>query len=110
MSSRVKDLVDLALIARSQRVDGPALRTALLTGTAARGLPMPSAFAVPDWDAWRAGFDKTIAAAPAERLGFDEAVQLVKQFLDPVLAGPTTNRWVPGEGWRPAPASDAEEE
>lgn len=33
----VKDLVDLALIARSQRVDGPALRTALLTGTAARG-------------------------------------------------------------------------
>ena len=55
VSSRVKDLVDLALIARSQTIDGPALRTAILAGTGHRGLPLPAAFAVPDWEIWQAG-------------------------------------------------------
>ncbi|MQA17071.1 MAG: hypothetical protein GEV09_23940 [Pseudonocardiaceae bacterium] len=57
---------------------------------------------MPDWDAWRTGFDKTSTAAPAEPLSFDDAIQLVKKFLDPVLAGPVTDRWVPGKGWSPA--------
>lgn len=108
VSSRVKDLVDLALIARSQPVDGPALRAAILTGTAHRRLAMPTTFAVPDRDAWRTGFAKTITAAPAEPLGFDDAIQLVKHFLDPVLAGPVTDRWVPGQGWSPALGSTPE--
>lgn len=110
VSSRVKDLVDLALIARSQPIDGPALRAAILTGTTHRGLPMPIAFAVPDRNAWRGGFDKMIAGAPADALNFDDAVKLVKQFLDPVLAGPITDRWIPGHGWSSAPALATEEQ
>ncbi len=64
---------------------------------------------MPDRDAWRAGFDKTIAAAPAEPLSFDDAVQLVTEFLDPVLAGPINDHWIPGQGWSPESASAAEE-
>jgi len=106
VSSRVKDLVDLALIARSQTIDGSALRAAILAGTAHRGLPMPTAFAVPDWDAWRTGFTKTIAAAHGEAMPFADAVQLVTRFLDPVLAGPVDARWNPGFGWSTPGPSD----
>jgi len=106
VSSRVKDLVDLALIASSQMVDGPALRAAILAGTDHRGLPMPTAFAVPDWDAWRTGFAKAIAAAPGEAMTFADAVQLVTRFLDPVLAGPVDARWNPGIGWSASGPSD----
>ena len=106
VSSRVKDLVELALIARSQTIDGSALRAAILAGTAHRGLPMPTAFAVPDWDAWRTGFTKTIAAAPGEAMPFADAVQLVTRFLDPVLAGPVDARWNPGFGWSTPGPSD----
>jgi len=83
VSSRVKDLVDLALIARSQTVDGPVLRVAILAGTGHRVLPLPTAFAVPDWDVWRTGFTKTITAAPGESMTFAEAVQLVKRVPRP---------------------------
>jgi hypothetical protein len=109
VSSRVKDLVDLALIARSQTVDGPALRVAILAGTGHRGLPLPTTFAAPDWDAWRTGFTKTITAAPAKSMTFADAVQLVKRFLDPVLAGPVSGRWIPQEGWSPPGVPDPAE-
>lgn len=106
VSSRVKDLVDLALIARSQTVDGPALRAAILAGTGQRGLPLPTAFAVPDLDAWRTGFTRTASAAPGQPIPFADAVQLVKRFLDPVLAGPVSARWDPHKGWRPPGSAD----
>lgn len=95
MSSRVKDLVDLALIARTQAIDGPALRAAILVGTGHRGLLLPTAFTVPDWDSWRAGFTKTMAAAPGEPMTFIAAFELVKRFLNPVMAGPVVGRWDP---------------
>lgn len=94
-SSRVKDLVDLALIARTQHVDGSALRTAILSGTAHRRLPLPSAFSVPDLPSWSAGFAKTNVAAPGEPITFTDAVDLVGRFLDPILAGPITGTWDP---------------
>lgn len=59
-STRVKDLVDLALIARTQHVDGSALRTTILSGTAHRRLPLPRSFSVPDLPSWSTGFAKTI--------------------------------------------------
>jgi len=106
VSSRVKDLVDLALIARSQTVDGPALRAAIVLGAAHRGLPLPAAFAVPDWEAWRTGFTKTISAAPGQSMSFADGLHLVQRFLDPVLAGPVNARWHPQTGWNAAGAPD----
>ena len=63
-STRVKDLVDVALIAGSQPVRGPALRRALVTGAAHRGLALPPRFEVPDLDAWRTGYTRHAAAHP----------------------------------------------
>ncbi len=94
-STRVKDLVDLALIARTQHVDGSALRTAILSGTAHRRLPLPTSFSVPDLPSWSIGFAKTIAAAPGEPVTFTDAVDLVGRFLNPILASPITGTWDP---------------
>ncbi|MGH3797135.1 MAG: nucleotidyl transferase AbiEii/AbiGii toxin family protein [Pseudonocardiaceae bacterium] len=98
VSSRVKDLVDLALIARSHTIDGAALRVAILAGTGHRGRTLPAAFAVPDWEIWRAGFPRTMAAAPGEPMIFTDALNLVKRFLDPVLSGPISGRRDPRAG------------
>jgi hypothetical protein len=48
VSTRVKDLVDIALIASTQIIDGRALRMAVVVGTTHRGLDLPAHFAVPD--------------------------------------------------------------
>jgi hypothetical protein len=100
-STRVKDLVDLSLIASTQQVDGPALRTAILAGTALRNLPMPTSFAAPDAPSWKAGFTRTMAATHAGQITFAEGIDLVSRFLNPVLAGPITGTWNPERSrWR----------
>ena len=65
-SSRIKDLVDIALIATTQPISGPALRAAVLAGAAHRGLPLPDAFAVPDEAVWRRGYPQS-ADLPNQR-------------------------------------------
>lgn len=100
-STRVKDLVDLALIARTQHVDGQALRAAIISGTAHRGLPIPSMFAAPDLPSWRSGFTRTLAAAHAEQITFPDALHLVGRFLNPILAGTFHGTWDPDQAtWR----------
>lgn len=94
-STRVKDLVDLALIARTQHIDGHALRIAILSGVGHRRLPLPTTFLVPDLPSWNAGFAKTYATGPSEPMTFSDAVDLVGRFLNPILAGPITGTWDP---------------
>ena len=69
-SSRIKDLVDIALIATTQPISGPALRAAVLAGAAHRGLPLPDAFAVPDEAVWRRGYPQSAADAPRADANF----------------------------------------
>lgn len=95
MSSRVKDLVDIALIARTHRIRGDKLRTAIFAGAAYRALDLPNTFAVPDPAAWEAGYAKPAAAAPSPVPNYDEAVDLAKRLLDPVLAGQVAQEWDP---------------
>lgn len=92
VSSRVKDLVDIALIAATQRLDGSALRAALVTGAAHRRLGLPDRFVVPDPMAWRAGYARQ-ARGSAVTHNFEEAVGLATRLLDPVLAGPVAGIW-----------------
>ena len=94
-STRVKDLVDVALIAGSQYVQGPALRRALATGASHRGLVLPPRFAVPDLDAWRTGYTRRAADAPTPVPSFRQAVDLAGRLFDPVLAGPVNASWDP---------------
>ncbi len=94
-STRVKDLVDLTLIASTQEVDGPELRTALTVGAAHRSLTLPSRFAVPAIDVWRSGYPAKAREAPGATPGFEEAVALVARFLDPVLSHRRVVSWDP---------------
>jgi hypothetical protein len=97
-STRVKDLVDVALIAGSQSVPGPALRHALVTGAAHRGLALPPRFEVPDLDAWCTGYARIAADAPAPVPSFRQAADVAGRVFDPVLAGPLNGSWDPQAG------------
>jgi hypothetical protein len=52
--SRIVTLIG-TLIATTQQISGPALRVAILAGTAHRNLTLSDAFAVPDEAVWRRG-------------------------------------------------------
>jgi hypothetical protein len=107
VSTRVKDLVDLALIAATQTLDAASLHRALVAGAAYRRIPLPDRFAVPDWTSWRAGYPRTARSAPIAAVSFDAAVALVRRFLDPVLAGRAGGVWDPAAArWRGPSASD----
>ena len=94
-SSRVKDLVDIAIIARTQPIAGASLRAALLTGAAHRGLHLPPRFGVPDLEAWHNGYTLRANDVPGPAPTFDEAIDLAQRLLDPVLAGPVAASWNP---------------
>lgn len=98
VSTRVKDLVDLALIAGSQSVDGRALRVAVTTGAAFRGLVLPDRLSIPDVPVWRRGYPRRAAEAGQAVPGFDDAVHLVQALVDPVLAGAEVRMWDPRHG------------
>jgi hypothetical protein len=98
-SSRVKDLVDIALIATTQPISDPALRAAILAGAAHRSLSVPDSFAVPDESVWRRGYPRSAADARGPMPAFDEAVALASALLNPILNGPVSG------GWNPAAAS-----
>jgi hypothetical protein len=97
-STRVKDLVDVALIAGSQSVPGSALHRALVTGAAHRGLALPARFEVPDLDAWSTGYTRSAAGAPTPVPSFRQAADVARRLFDPVLAGPLNGSWDPQAG------------
>jgi Nucleotidyl transferase AbiEii toxin, Type IV TA system len=105
-STRVKDLVDLTLIASTQTIDGAALRTAITVGAAHRRLTLPDRFSVPDLDVWRAGYPSKAREAPGATPGFDDAVVLVGRFLDPILAGQPVSTWDPRHTAWTTPAAE----
>ncbi|MFY1675139.1 nucleotidyl transferase AbiEii/AbiGii toxin family protein [Plantactinospora sp. WMMB334] len=94
-STRIKDLVDLALIASTQCPQAKALRHAVVGGCAHRGLPLPERFAVPDVAVWRAGYPAKAREATGVVPDFAEAVELVAALLDPVLTGTAVGVWDP---------------
>jgi hypothetical protein len=94
-STRVKDLVDLALIAGTQPIDADELSLAVRVGTAHRGLTLPPRFAVPDLDLWRRGYPARAKEAATTVPDFDTAVRTVATLLDPILDGTAIGTWNP---------------
>lgn len=94
-STRIKDLVDIALIASTQRVSGPALRSAIIANAAHRELVIPDKFAVPDEASWRRGYPKVAAGVPGTAPTFDEAVALASALLNPAIRAPIKGEWDP---------------
>ncbi len=99
-SSRVKDLVDIAIIATTQAVASKALRTAVITNAALRRLELPERFAVPDQVGWAARYPRVAAEAPGPVPDYGTAVILASRIFDPVLDATATGTWDPSaRGW-----------
>ncbi|MEO6503545.1 MAG: nucleotidyl transferase AbiEii/AbiGii toxin family protein [Jatrophihabitantaceae bacterium] len=86
-SSRVRDLVDLVVIARTQAVGALSLRTALETERLHRGLPQIHGYVTPpNWETTYRRLARDVAECREHRT-YAQAVEFVQSFLDPVLQG-----------------------
>ena len=99
-SSRVKDLVDIAVVASSMTVDGEKLQKRITTELRARRLSQPNAFNVPDvwWDSYSAAYAKMAkqARVASEAAKLDGAVVLAKSLLDPAIdSSVSEKKWNP---------------
>jgi len=102
-SSRVRDLVDLVVIARTQSVLAAELRTAIEAERLNRGLPPIQAYATPaGWRTTYARLARQVAECSGHRT-YEQAVALVRAFLDPVLQETVpTGRWdARSQAWLP---------
>ena len=95
-STRYRDLVGLAVLARAATVGAEDLQVALASEAGRRGLQLPRAFPRPNAPGWRAGYARVVARAawPVEK-DLDAAWDTVRAFIDPVLGGAATGRWNP---------------
>jgi len=110
VTTRYRDLADLAVIANTQSVDASALRKALASEASRRGIELPTTFTAPDAAGWRAGYARVARDVPrlAER-DFEAASAMIKRFLDPILGGDVAGSWRPDrQRWcsRPPRAGD----
>lgn len=99
-SSRVKDAVDLLLLARTQTVDAAALRAAIASELARRRIPTPVAFTVPDEQVWARSWRAVVANTPQlANTSLTHALPTIRALLDPVLSGSRrTGTWDPTAG------------
>ncbi|MEV6298317.1 nucleotidyl transferase AbiEii/AbiGii toxin family protein [Actinoplanes sp. NPDC051861] len=94
-SSRVKDLVDIAIIASTQTVQAAALRAAVVSNAAMRRIELPERFTVPDMAGWATRYPKVAAEAPGPAPDFVTATNLASQIFDTVLDGTAVGSWSP---------------
>ena len=97
VSTRVKDLVDLVLIATTHSIDAAALRVAVRSEEARRGLTLPATVTIPDIPIWDSSDRKFVAETPglAGHATLEAAITLVRSLTDPILGARTAGTWVP---------------
>lgn len=98
-STRVRDLVDLVVIARTQIVDAASLRRAIEAERLHRNLkPITHYVTPPGWSHQYAKLARPVPAC-ARHQTYQLAIDLVSRFLDPVLArAQTSGMWQPDAG------------
>jgi hypothetical protein len=93
-STRFRDLVDLVAISQGASIDAREQIRALTSEAERRGIVLPETFDVPDRALWESGY-----AAEARRSllatahTLDEALAVVRPFVDPVLVGTARGTW-----------------
>ncbi len=93
-STRYKDLVDLVAIASAASVAADAQLTALRSEAERRGIELPAVFEAPDREAWKRGYEAEAARSLLEVAAtLEEALALVKPFIDPLLDGTARGKW-----------------
>lgn len=103
-SSRVKDLVDLVVLAHTQSVELTELRTAIEAKRVLSGIPSFEHVDIPE--DWNRTYPQTAAGVPtAEPYTAATAADLVARFVDPALdKNSSQGLWKPSElDWIPAP-------
>ena len=98
-STRYKDLVDLVAIIRGASTDAVEQSAALASEAERRGLTLPDHFAVPVVALWEPGYraEAERSLLPVART-LEEALAVVRPFIDPLLSGIAVGRWDPAEG------------
>jgi hypothetical protein len=95
-SSRVKDLVDLVIIALREPLSGSKLQAALRSEFSKRNLAMVDSFSIPT--EWHKSYPKIARDASLNEPYSDtaEAVELVRKLVDPALLGLVAEKtWIP---------------
>lgn len=101
-SSRVKDLVDIALIATTQTTRADLLRAAVVSNAGMRKIELPQRFAAPETAGWAARYPRIAAEAPGTVPDYDTAVSLASLIFNPVLDGTANGVWDPSaRAWIP---------
>jgi len=107
-STRYRDLVDLVAIVTGASVEADAQSAALRSEFDRRELTLPARFDVPDRALWEPGY-----AAEARRSlldtaqTLDEALAVVRPFVDPLLDGTAAGSWSASGAWRRTTEDDA---
>jgi len=98
-STRFRDLIDLVALVVSVRVRASEQRVAVLSEIERRGLQPPERFTVPDRGLWEDGFARAARrAVESSAATLDEALAIVRPFIDPVLDGTAVGAWDPEAG------------
>jgi hypothetical protein len=93
-STRFRDLVDLVAIVTGASVAAAAQADALRSEFDRRGLALPRNFDVPDRALWGPGYAAEAARSLlATARTLDEALAVVRPFVDPLLSGAATGSW-----------------
>ncbi|MBQ3386036.1 MAG: nucleotidyl transferase AbiEii/AbiGii toxin family protein, partial [Eggerthellaceae bacterium] len=102
-SSRVKDLVDIVVIALSETFDGDELAQAIANEARVRRLSLGESFSLPkEWGSGQAAQYAKLAEQthlPEDVATMSGGLELAKQFLDPVLSGSESEMSWHSCGW-----------
>jgi hypothetical protein len=94
-SSRVKDFVDMILMAALADIRADKLRQALIATFSQRGThPLPDQLPPPPRN-WEATYKKLAGESGIEYVTIGDAFLALQEFLDPVLARHPVERWNP---------------
>ncbi len=94
-STRYRDLVDLVLIATTQTVEAGSLQRALVSEHRRRGTSARANWSLPSPD-WPEGYRRIAAGVPGfTHLDAEEAIEIVRSLVEPVLAGLVGGVWDP---------------
>jgi hypothetical protein len=93
-STRYRDLVDLVPMLGAITVDASEQAAALSSEARRRGLTLPRAFDVPDRGMWEPGYaSEASKSLLTYATTLDEALALVRAFIDPLLDGSAAGMW-----------------
>ena len=95
-STRVKDLIDLVVLAHCTHVSADDAIAAVRAQASRREIVLPGRFDIPDLDYWSRHYPieaRKVRGLTEQTLG--DAVSIVRSFVDPILAGTATGSWDP---------------